>query len=134
MKNTGAIKFKDKINEDIAVINSVNKIFKNKRGYIVKMPSKGSSVVCCMSGGADAVSNIFILMNEFGYEVYPFFINRGQSSYKWEKASVDFYDKFSFNKESLRVRLLINIYLLELLGTYRGWRHSRGLPVRGQRT
>ena len=91
MKNIGAIKFKDKINEDVAVINSVNKIFKIKRGCVVKMPPKGSPVVCCMSGGADAVSNIFILMNEFGYEVYPFFINRGESSYKWEKSSVDFY-------------------------------------------
>ena len=55
-------------------------------------------------------------------------------SYLQQFLFFDFYDKFSFNKESLRVRLLINIYLLELLGTYRGWRHSRGLPVRGQRT
>lgn len=30
--------------------------------------------------------------------------------------------------------MLVNIYLLELLGTYRGWRHARGLPVRGQRS
>ncbi|MEK9161333.1 MAG: 7-cyano-7-deazaguanine synthase [Patescibacteria group bacterium] len=98
MKNMGAIKFKDKINENMSVIKLINKIFKDKRGYIVKMPPKGSSVVCCMSGGADAVSNIFILMNEFGYEVYPFFINRGQSSYKWEKTSVGFYDKLFKNK------------------------------------
>lgn len=94
MKNIGDIKFEDKINEDILVINSVNKIFRKKRGYVVKMPTKGSPVVCCMSGGADAVSNIFILMNEFGYEVYPFFINRGQSCYKWEKESVVYFDKY----------------------------------------
>ncbi|PJE73523.1 MAG: hypothetical protein COV02_02295 [Candidatus Terrybacteria bacterium CG10_big_fil_rev_8_21_14_0_10_41_10] len=37
-------------------------------------------------------------MNEFGYEVYPFFINRGQASYEWEKASVHFYDKLFKNK------------------------------------
>lgn len=92
INNTGDISFKGKINEDISIINSINKIFKDKRGYVVKMPPKGSPVVCCMSGGADAVSNIFILMNEFGYEVYPFFINRGQSCYKWEKKSVNYYD------------------------------------------
>jgi len=92
-KNIGSINFKNKLNEDITVINSINKIFKSKRGYVVKMPPKGSPVVCCMSGGADAVSNTFILMNKFGYEVYPFFINRGQSCYKWEKASVNYYDK-----------------------------------------
>jgi len=57
-----------------------------------------------------------------------------ESSYLQQFLLFEFYEKFSFNKDSLRIRLLINIYLLELLGTYRGWRHSRGLPVRGQRT
>lgn len=41
---------------------------------------------------------------------------------------------FYFNYSSYKTRQLVNIYLLNLLGTYRGWRHSRGLPVRGQRT
>ena len=31
-------------------------------------------------------------------------------------------------------RYVFNIYLLDLLTLYRGWRHSRSLPVRGQRT
>ena len=41
---------------------------------------------------------------------------------------------FQFNEKTYKTRTLLNIYLLNLLGTYKGWRHSRGLPVRGQRT
>jgi len=31
-------------------------------------------------------------------------------------------------------RLCLNIYLLDCRSIYRGWRHTKGLPVRGQRT
>ncbi len=46
----------------------------------------------------------------------------------------NFFDNYTFTNMSYKTRNLLNIYLLHLLGTYRGWRHSRGLPVRGQRT
>jgi len=35
---------------------------------------------------------------------------------------------------SIEKRQLLNIFFLDLLNTYKGWRHSKGLPVRGQRT
>lgn len=35
---------------------------------------------------------------------------------------------------SIKDRYLLNIFFLDLIVSYRGWRHSRGLPVRGQRT
>lgn len=94
VNNIGEIKFSQKKNEDFKVIKVIDRIFRDKRGYVVKMPPKRSSVVCCMSGGADAVSNIFILMNKFGYEVFPFFINRGQSCYEWENTAINYFDKF----------------------------------------
>lgn len=31
-------------------------------------------------------------------------------------------------------RNVFNIFMLDIISSYRGWRHSRGLPVRGQRT
>ena len=34
----------------------------------------------------------------------------------------------------VKKRRLFHIFFLDLLSTYRGWRHSKGLPVRGQRT
>jgi len=36
--------------------------------------------------------------------------------------------------KNFKKRRLVNIYFLDLIASYRGWRHSRGLPVRGQRT
>lgn len=38
------------------------------------------------------------------------------------------------NNKSIKERLLLNIFYLDLIMSYKGWRHSRGLPVRGQRT
>lgn len=58
----------------------------------------------------------------------------GRLSYLQQYILTGFEEYYKYNRESLKLRLLVNIYLLELLGTYRGWRHARGLPVRGQRT
>ena len=46
----------------------------------------------------------------------------------------DFVSLFSINNKSFKEKNITNIYILDLLCTYKGWRHSRGLPVRGQRT
>lgn len=37
-------------------------------------------------------------------------------------------------KCSLIKRLTFNVFMLDMISSYRGWRHYRGLPVRGQRT
>ncbi len=37
-------------------------------------------------------------------------------------------------KKNIKDRKLLNIFFLDLINSYRGWRHARGLPVRGQRT
>ena len=85
-------RIENKENEDVKLLKILDDIFVEKRGCVVKLPPAGSSVVCCMSGGGDSVANIFILLNEFKYNVYPFFINRGQSAYGWEKNAVEHYD------------------------------------------
>jgi len=92
LNNQGKIKIEDKANEDINLLKNFNDIFKNKRGYVVKIPFKGESVVACLSGGQDSVANIGILLKEFGLNVYPFFINRGQSNYQYEKEAVDYFN------------------------------------------
>ena len=38
------------------------------------------------------------------------------------------------SKKNIKDRKLLNIFFLDIINSYRGWRHSRGLPVRGQRT
>jgi len=85
LNKQGKIKIEDKVNEDINLLKIFSNILKDKRGYVVKMPQKGESVVACLSGGQDSVANIGILLKEFGLNVYPFFINRGQSNYRYEK-------------------------------------------------
>jgi len=35
---------------------------------------------------------------------------------------------------SLKRRHIANIYFLDIISSYRGWRHANGLPTRGQRT
>jgi len=84
--------------EDLALLFDVERILKKKRGYIVKAPKSNEPVVTCLSGGLDSVANIVILLEELGVQVYPFFINRGQSNYKWEKKAVKFYDNLFIKK------------------------------------
>lgn len=91
---SGIIKFEDKVNEDPRLLESLNQILRDKRGYVIKIPQKGESVVACLSGGMDSVINIAMLMKEYGLKVYPFFVNRGQSSYKYEKQSVDYFNSY----------------------------------------
>jgi len=67
--------------EDLLVFDMAEEILKKKRGYIIKMPTQGESVVTCVSGGLDSVCNLEILMGEFGLIVYPYFLNREQSNY-----------------------------------------------------
>src|SRR3989338_9447626 len=94
LNNQGKIKIDDKVNEDVNLLKNFSGILKDKRGYVVKIPAKYESVVACLSGGQDSVANIGILLKEFGLNVYPFFINRGQSNYKYEKEAVDYFNAF----------------------------------------
>lgn len=54
-------------------------------------------------------------------------------SYKWVILLKTLTNIVPLNR-SVKDRLLLNIFYLDLIMSYRGWRHSRGLPVRGQRT
>ena len=94
LNKQGKIKIRGKVNEDVSLLKIYSNILKSKRGYIVKMPRKGDGVVVCLSGGQDSVANIGILLKEFGLNVYPFFINRGQSNYEYEKKAVDYFNRF----------------------------------------
>lgn len=46
----------------------------------------------------------------------------------------DYIEKEMKTEGNLRQQVLVNIKLLKEIGSYRGIRHIRGLPVRGQRT
>lgn len=94
LNNKGKIKFKDKTNKDKGLLEILDNILKQKKGYVIKLPKPGETVVACMSGGLDSTANIGILLKELKLKVYPFFINRGQSALKWERAAVKFFDRY----------------------------------------
>lgn len=53
--------------------------------------------------------------------------------HEWELYLESIYSLIPYKCNVLR-KMTFNIYILDMISSYRGWRHSRGLPVRGQRT
>ncbi|MCD6550084.1 hypothetical protein J7K24_00895 [bacterium] len=86
--------------EDLFVLNMTDEVLRKKRGYVVKLPPPGEPVVACLSGGLDSVCNLAILLKEFKLQVYPYFLNRNQSNYKYEKEAVKFFNIY-FKKDIL---------------------------------
>lgn len=80
--------------EDLDVISKVEKFFVEKRGYMVKIPKEGSSVILIVSGGMDSVMVWAYLMKVYKLKVYPVFFRRGQRRVKLEEAAVDYFYKF----------------------------------------
>ncbi|MEA3378881.1 MAG: hypothetical protein U9Q69_04545 [Nanoarchaeota archaeon] len=62
-----------------------------KRGWISHWPTKA---VFIYSGGLDSTITMAKLINEKKIEIYPLFINRGQTNLKFEKKSVLFFEKY----------------------------------------
>jgi len=92
----------------------------------------------------DEKLNIFILNNNgFGKKTLSVIesriennsltIIRDLNKNEWEHFLKISYFVIPFGSSFLKKRML-NIAFLDLLTTYRGWRHVKGLPVRGQRT
>jgi 7-cyano-7-deazaguanine synthase len=79
--------------ENIKLLSLTEKCLRDIRGYVFKMPRRGTSVVTGMSGGADSTVTTAILMEDFGLEVYPFFVNRGQRALMYEIKSLNDYSK-----------------------------------------
>lgn len=76
---------------DTAVINRIEKILIHKRGFVFKMPKKGSAVIVLMSGGLDTTVVASILLEEYGLQIYPLFINRKLPHEKNIKKSLTFF-------------------------------------------
>lgn len=75
----------------------------------------------------------FVSKFECRFEVFKTQYFSNLVAYKWV-ALLHEMDFIVPKHESIKNKLTINIAFLDLIMTYRGWRHFYGLPVRGQRT
>lgn len=66
-------------------------------------------------------------------EIFNYINFKSLNAEKWIIILYTMQQKFPY-LASVRRKVLTEIYFLDLIVTYRGWRHLQGLPVRGQRT
>jgi len=88
--------FKQKIKkrsfENTELINSIEKHFIEKRGYVFKMPKPGESVILLYSGGLDSTVAWSYLIKKYKLHVYPLvFKNRKNFG---QKKSIFYFKKY----------------------------------------
>jgi len=84
--------------EDISIIESIDKIFLQKRKFIFKMPNPKTDVILLVSGGLDSILTWGLLLGKHGLKVYPLFLNKGEKRTNNEERSVDFFSKYYSRK------------------------------------
>lgn len=77
--------------ESVQLIKSLEKNLKELRGFIIKPPKKGESVVLMFSGGVDSVVICALLLEVYQVHVYPFF---GDGGLIGRKRAIQFFDKY----------------------------------------
>lgn len=69
------------------------KILKDKRQYVSKFPSN-KKVVMIVSGGLDSIATSARLIEDFGLEIFPLHILRGQTNTVSENNAVDYFTEY----------------------------------------
>ena len=101
--------------EDLTAIQTVEKFFLKKRGYIFKVPKPGTPVVLLVSGGIDSTVAWHYLTFVKKLDVYPVYLHRGTKRWKKEKKAVDYFTRFyreifpridSMNQENIQLLYL----------------------------
>ncbi len=77
--------------EDLEVVNKIESYLQKRRGWVCRLPKKGSSVILLLSGGIDSLVAWELLTKKFGLKVYPFFVDAGS---KGSRISVNFFTKY----------------------------------------
>ncbi len=91
MNSTARKRIRNRVFEDYSVIESIDKLFIGKRGYVFTMPPPGSEVVLLVSGGLDSMLTWGVLFEEYGLKVCPLFLNKGESRATKEENAVDYF-------------------------------------------
>lgn len=76
--------------EDTTILDSLNKLFTNKRGAPFNMPKAHKSAILLVSGGFDSILLWGVLMDTFKIHIYPV-----SATKKWgERKAIEYYSKY----------------------------------------
>jgi len=78
------------IKSDKKIMSEIENILLRKRNFVSKIPEKA---VFLFSGGFDSTAAIAYIIENWGTEIFPLFINRGQSNIEYEKEAVKHFEK-----------------------------------------
>ena len=80
--------------EDLELINLIEKFFRQKRGYVFKMPKPNTPVILLLSGGIDSIILWAVLMKKYRLIVYPVvFLRKRTFPVSAVVSSVNYYSK-----------------------------------------
>lgn len=78
--------------ENVKVMRGVERILREKRGFVFRMPSPGQPVILLLSGGLDSIISWAILLKRYQLKVFPVYLIRGKrSDGKREEYAIDYY-------------------------------------------
>ncbi len=69
------------------------KILVDKRGWVTKIPDNKKAMML-VSGGFDSIITTARLIEDFGLEIYPLYVNRGQKNKIGEEKSLNYFADF----------------------------------------
>ncbi len=78
--------------EDMPTLQTLDRLFREKRGYAFKMPEKGKPVALILSGGLDSTILWGLLMEKYGLSVYP--IHFYTPRYRHPLEAIDYFSAF----------------------------------------
>ena len=78
-------------------LNRTENILKAKRGYVCRWP-KEKTAVMIVSGGLDSTITSARLIEDYGLELFPLHIQRGQTNAVAEEKSVNYFTRYFQNK------------------------------------
>ncbi|MFZ5845096.1 MAG: 7-cyano-7-deazaguanine synthase [Patescibacteria group bacterium] len=77
--------------ENIDLIKTIEAFFKEKRGYVFKMPRPGTAVILLISGGLDSTIICEVLLKYYHLKVYPLFLHQGRTRTIRQKEALSFF-------------------------------------------
>ena len=113
---------------------SIEESLIQKRGYVSKWP-ESKSIVMIISGGLDSIATSARLIEEFGLEIFPLHIHRGQTNTVAENKSVDFFtnffqQKYGEDKFHTPMKISVNVPPQEFKPDLMPYTKEKGHPMR----